>query len=406
MTRCYGGWPRTMLEDLVVAGPSNGYSGPTGPDADGSPTLRLSATSSGRLVLSSQTTKFLYETISPDSDLWLEPNDVLVQRSNTRDLVGTAAVYDGPQRAYVYPDLMMRLRFRESEMARWVCRYMNSPTGRAFFLAMAAGSSASMPKINGSKLRRMPIPVPPVAEQSRIIEILDRADALRANRRATLALLDTLTQSIFVDLFGESNASSAAWPMGKLVDKLAVPLRNGLSPSKGGRVEARVLTLSAVTGARFDPAAAKTSTFLSVPPADQAVNCSDFLICRGNGNVHLVGKAAFPPASMPEVTFPDTMIAARVDSNKVGHTFLEHVWRSMAVRRQIESLARTTNGTFKINQGVLESIEFIDPPLALQQTFATRIAAVEKLKAAHRASLAELDALFASLQHRAFRGEL
>jgi type I restriction enzyme S subunit len=46
------------------------------------------------------------------------------------------------------------------------------------------------------------------------------------------------------------------------------------------------------------------------------------------------------------------------------------------------------------------------PPLSLQRDFARRVAAVEKLKTAHRASLVELDALFASLQHRAFRGEL
>ena len=46
------------------------------------------------------------------------------------------------------------------------------------------------------------------------------------------------------------------------------------------------------------------------------------------------------------------------------------------------------------------------PPLALQQTFATRIQSVESLKTTHRAALAELDALFASLQHRAFAGAL
>jgi type I restriction enzyme S subunit len=46
------------------------------------------------------------------------------------------------------------------------------------------------------------------------------------------------------------------------------------------------------------------------------------------------------------------------------------------------------------------------PPLAVQQEFGRRVAAVEKMKTAHRASLAEMDALFASLQHRGFRGEL
>lgn len=46
------------------------------------------------------------------------------------------------------------------------------------------------------------------------------------------------------------------------------------------------------------------------------------------------------------------------------------------------------------------------PPLDLQQDFARRVAAVKNLKTAHRASLAELDALFAALQHRAFQGDL
>ena len=57
-------------------------------------------------------------------------------------------------------------------------------------------------------------------------------------------------------------------------------------------------------------------------------------------------------------------------------------------------------------QGQIRELPVILPPLPLQQLFARRVAAVEKVKVSYRASLAELDALFASLQHRAFRGEL
>jgi type I restriction enzyme, S subunit len=60
----------------------------------------------------------------------------------------------------------------------------------------------------------------------------------------------------------------------------------------------------------------------------------------------------------------------------------------------------------KLNRSNLDRIPLPLPPLPLQQEFARRINALEKLKAAHLASLAEMDALFASLQHRAFRGEL
>ena len=236
--------------------------------------------------------------------------------------------------------------------------------------------------------------------------MLDRAEALRAKRRAALAQLDSLTQSLFLDLFGDPATNPKGWPMVSLDSVLSIPLRNGLSPSKSGKVNANVLTLSAITGSRFDATAWKTSTFISRPPANQSVSELDFLICRGNGNVHMVGKGYFPIEAMPEMTFPDTMIAARISPERIERAFLQHVWNSSAVRKQVESVARTTSGTFKVNQPSLEGIQFVSPPIALQREFARRVTAVEALKTAQRASLAELDALFATLQHRAFKGEL
>ncbi len=109
---------------------------------------------------------------------------------------------------------------------------------------------------------------------------------------------------------------------------------------------------------------------------------------------------------MPDTTFPDTVIAARIQTTTVRPVFLEHVWRSNAVRRQIEALARTTNGTYKVNQTMLESVSFFAPPLPLQDDFVRKIAAVDVLRQRHSSHHAELDALFASLQDRAFRGLL
>jgi type I restriction enzyme S subunit len=59
-----------------------------------------------------------------------------------------------------------------------------------------------------------------------------------------------------------------------------------------------------------------------------------------------------------------------------------------------------------LNLGLLSNFTVLLPPLELQQEFARRVAAIEKLMRVQRTSLAELDALFASLQQRAFRGEL
>ncbi len=298
-----------------------------------------------------------------------------------------------------------------------ICHIVPHPTladARYVFHALYAqvprivgrGVGGAQPNINQQIVRDLPIALPSLPEQRRIAEVLDRAAALRAKRRAALALLDTLTQSIFLEMFGETGRNDRKWPTRRLAEVLGAPLRNGLSPSNGGAVVGRVLTLSAVTGERFDETAVKVSQFATAPVPNYAVDEHDFLVCRGNGNPRLVGKGYFPIQAMFDVAFPDTIIAARVSPQQVVPSFLEIVWKSRGVRRQIEAGARTTNGTFKINQTLLEGVTFVCPPLPLQTEFSVRVHAVRKLEAAHRASLAKLDELFASLQHRAFRGEL
>lgn len=172
-------WDVVVVRDLVRQGPKNGYSGrTTDDDANGTPTLSLAATSGGRLVLSHETVKFLEARFPPNSPLFLEPGDILVQRSNTAELVGTTAVYEGPPQRFVYPDLMMRLRFKNQVTGYWFWRYANSRSGRSFFRTAAAGSTGTMPKISGKTLRDMPVPLPSFAEQDDIVQILSDTDAL------------------------------------------------------------------------------------------------------------------------------------------------------------------------------------------------------------------------------------
>lgn len=271
---------------------------------------------------------------------------------------------------------------------------------------VSKATGASYPAVSDRIIFESLFPLPPLQEQRRIASILDQAETLRTQRRTALALLDSLTQSLFLDMFGDPVANLKGWDAMQFGNGIATSLRNGLSPSTDGKVMAKVLTLSAITGESFNPDAWKLAPFHTEPPTQQAVDENDFLICRGNGNVKLVGKGYFPSRSFTDVTFPDTIIAARINGQNIKREYLQFIWNSKAVRLQIEALARTTNGTFKVNQTMLERIQIPVPPLPLQQTFATRIASIEALKATHRHALAALDALFASLQQRAFAGQL
>ncbi len=331
----------------------------------------------------------------------IEPGDVLVSIAGT---IGRSAVVPANAPPLNCNQALAILRPTNQILRPFLQHWLNSENAKAQI--RGASVTGTISNLSLTQIGNLNIDLPPLPEQKRIAQILDAADTLRVKRRAALAQVEELTQAIFLEMFGDPATNPMGWPLKSLGDILEIPLRNGLSPSHSGTVVAKVLTLSAVTRGEFDPEAVKTSTFAATPPPDQAVCRSDLLICRGNGNINMVGLGRFAPTDMPDTTFPDTIIAARVKTSLVVPAFLELLWNSVAVRTQIESLARTTNGTFKVNQTMLEGIRFVLPPLSSQQKFGRRVAAAKKLKAAHRRSLAELDALFAALQHRAFRGEL
>ena len=140
--------------------------------------------------------------------------------------------------------------------------------------------------------------------------------------------------------------------------------------------------------------------FVELPPPTKRVSKNDFLICRGNGNRDLVGVGVYPREDRPDLVFPDTVMAASLDQKKINPFFLEAAWRQPAVRAQIDATARTTNGTYKVNQQGIGAIEIPLPSLSDQNLFA------ERLKAAPRPSISKVDELFRSIQSHVFSTKL
>jgi len=141
-------WLWARLAGLLAFGPKNGYS----PKAVEYPTdvkaLTLSATTSGRFA--PQYFKYIDEEIPKDSDLWLRDGDVLIQRGNTLDYVGIAAVYRGRDAEFIYPDLMIKIRAADFVDVDFLHIALNARPIRDYFKAHASGTSGTMPKINQS----------------------------------------------------------------------------------------------------------------------------------------------------------------------------------------------------------------------------------------------------------------
>lgn len=280
--------------------------------------------------------------------------------------------------------------------------YLRQPELVEFATTRCTG--ANLPRLSPKTLAEFEIPLPSLSEQKRIAGILDQAEGLRRKRQQALALTDQFLRSTFLDLFGDPVTNSKRWPIRSLLSMLLIPLRNGLSPSTAGTVRDRVLTLSAITQGDFNPEAIKDAPFVEMPPSEKRVDRLDFLICRGNGNLHLCGVGRFPNEDMRNVVFPDTMIAARFNPDFVSRHFIESLWGTQSVRDQIEKGARTTNGTYKVNQQVLEAIQLVIPPRNVQERFENISAKVSEIQ--KRFHLAQVNSLFNSLVQRAFRGDL
>lgn len=157
-------------------------------------------------------------------------------------------------------------------------------------------------------------------------------------------------------------------------------MRNGVSPSTSGGHFEKVLTLSAITQGKFDDKAWKEGFFTDCPSTEKRITEDDFYICRGNGNKSLVGMGVYALGNRPDLVFPDTVIAAHIDTERMVLPYLWIMWQQPEVRKQLESGARTTNGTYKINQKVISKIKIICPPINEQEVFADFIKQVDKSK--------------------------
>jgi type I restriction enzyme S subunit len=195
-------WQHAQLGKLLAFGPKNGFSPKGVEQPTATKVLTLSATTYG--VFNGEKFKYAEEAIPADSDLWLRENDILIQRGNTIDYVGVAAVYRGPSNEFIYPDLMMKIRVAPELDVDFCHIVLRSAVVRAFIKSRATGTSGTMPKINQAVVTEIPIPVPPLAEQARIVAKVDHlmalCDTLEARLRAADEGARRLAESLVAEL--------------------------------------------------------------------------------------------------------------------------------------------------------------------------------------------------------------
>lgn len=267
------------------------------------------------------------------------------------------------------------------------------------FVKMASG--AVVKNLNSDVVKGVEIPLPPLPEQRRIAAILDKADALRAKRRQALAHLDHLAQSIFVEMFGDPETIHTKWP----VKNLGVLLQFLTSGSRGwaeyyADSGALFLRIQNVCRDKLD---LNDVAFVSPPESAEArrteVQEGDVLLSITAD----LGRTAVVPKGIGRAHINQHLSILRTSA--LIPRFLSAFLSSPAGQREI--LVRNKQGVKAgLNFDDIRSFKIPLPPETLQRDFVSRTETVEVAIQTHQLSLKNLDALFASLQHRAFRGEL
>ena len=269
----------------------------------------------------------------------------------------------------------------------------------------ALASATTVPALRKSDLQRLPVPLPPLPEQRRIAAILDKADALRAKRRAALAQLDTLTQSIFHDMFGDPATNPKGWPVAPLAElcRAAGEYGAGVASKSYDSSLPRYIRITDITDRgqlTNDP----------VSPAGQPnewESCSldpgDILFARSGATV---GKTYLHRESNGQCVFAGYLIRFRTLPDRLLPEFLFQFTRTAAYQSWVGARQRVVaQPNINAKQYGYELLVPC-PPVELQERLTERLRFIGRIEATQSSAIAEADALFASLQHLAFQGEL
>jgi type I restriction enzyme S subunit len=193
------------LSSVLSVQPRNGWSPPAEyQTGEGVPVLTLSSVTGfkydgTRVKLSSAPTR-------DRAHYWLQEGELLITRSNTKELVGHVAIFDGtPQRA-ICCDLIMKMQVNPAVAhSRFIYFYLRSPEARSYLTSRAQGASSTMKKIGKGVVQSIPIPLPSIPQQMLSTAKLDAIETetqrLESIYQQKLAALDELKESLLSKAF-------------------------------------------------------------------------------------------------------------------------------------------------------------------------------------------------------------
>ena len=291
----------------------------------------------------------------------------------------------------------------EKAISGYVYRYLLSPDGYAQIIGQSAGSTRTTIGLTG--INNLEIPLPPLDQQKKIAAILDTADAYRQKTKALIEKYDELTQSLFLDMFGDPVTNPKGWEIKSFEEMVSddCPLTYGIV-QPGDEVSDGVPCVRPVD---------LTQQYVSVDNLkriDLSISQKFKRTLLKGGEILLsvrgsVGVISIADSSLANSNVTRGIVPIWFDKNVSSKLFFYYLYKSLPIQRKLSELAKGAT-LIQLNLKDLRELNLVKPPLDLQNQFAERVQAIEAQKAQAQASLAQAEDLFNSLLQKAFKGEL
>ncbi len=259
-----------------------------------------------------------------------------------------------------------------------------------------------------SKYSQIKIPLPPLSEQKRIAAILDEADQIRQLNKQLIEKYNKLSQSLFLDMFGDPVTNPMGWEKVKL-DSITSKIGSGSTP-RGGKEAYKKEGISIIRSMNVYDNLFKYKN-LAFIDKEQAAKLKNVIVEENDVLFNITG------ASICRCTIvPNNVLPARVNqhvsilrpiSSKLNSKYLSSLLISKNSKIHLLKVGSAGGAIMEaITKETLNNFIIALPPIKLQNKFAQRIEEIEKQKAQAEASLQKSEALFGALLQGAFRGDL
>lgn len=349
------------------------------------------------------------------ADFALQPDDVVLNNTNSTELVGKSALFPGHNEPVLFSNHFTRIRVCTNRLLpAYLARWLTHQQQRGVFSGLC-NRWVNQSAVRKESLLTLSIPLPhpgnaskSLAEQRRIAAILDKASAIHRKRRQVLGITDELIPSLFNDAFSKWLDQPASG-MPQLGDPELAEVVSGVTKGRHFNGQATVtvpyIRVANVQDGYLDLSEIKTIEALPSDVQSLSLQRGDVLMTEG-GDFDKLGRGAMYDADIPDCIHQNHVFRVRCNRSRMLPIFFATYIRTQFAKAYFLKCAKKTSNLASINMTQLRALPVACPPIDVQKRFAKEVAVIHRVRRQQVELADHADDLFGSLVQRAFRGEL